>query len=97
MFQGDRFIVGFIRKEKWLWRRGHYAVQGFTKIVGFDAAFPLSRFDDPGARFWRMRRFDKRETALILDHPNGAKNIRAECIREIRRLTPKNSGGWPCR
>ena len=88
-FRGDRFVVGFIRKEKWLWRSGHYAVQGFTKIVPFDAAFPLSGFGDPSARFWHVKRLDERQTTLILEHLSGSKNIRSECIQEIKRLTPE--------
>lgn len=96
-FRGERFIVGFIRKEKWLWRGGHYAVQGFTKIVPFEAAFPLSRFGNSSARFWRGRKFDERDTAMILEHLNCAKNVRVECIHEIRRLTPRYSEEQSCR
>src|SRR5439155_1066947 len=56
-FYGDRSVVGYITKEKWLFRGDRYAVQGFTKIVPFEAAFPPSRFG-PHARHWRMRTFN---------------------------------------
>jgi hypothetical protein len=84
-FYGQRLIVGFITKARWLRRNGHYAVQGFTKVVPFEAAFNLSKFG-PRARYWRVRKFDEQETALIWDHLRSAKNIRRKCIREIRRL-----------
>jgi Nucleotide modification associated domain 3 len=86
-YRGRRFVVGYITKERWLPRRGHYAVQGFTKIVAFGDAFDLSKFGIE-ARHWRVKRFDQRETLLILEHLNRAKNIRRQCIQEIKRLTP---------
>src|ERR1700675_4406211 len=52
-FYGQRLIVGYITKERWLPRRGHYAVQGFTKVVPFQAGFNLSTFG-PRARHWRV-------------------------------------------
>lgn len=94
-FHGERLIVGYITKERWLPRNDyhHFAVQGFTKIVPFEDAFPLSRFG-PRARHWRMKTFDERETAIIFEHLAAAKNIRAECIREINRWskTPSKTG-----
>jgi hypothetical protein len=85
-FYGERLIVGYITKERWLIRGNHhhFAVQGFTKIVSFEDAFPLSKFG-PRARYWRMKTFDERETSVILEHLAPAKNIRTECIREISR------------
>jgi hypothetical protein len=85
-FYGQRLIVGYITKERWLPRRGHYAVQGFTKVVPFQAAFNLSKFG-PRARHWRVRKFDERETSVIWEHLRSAKNIRTECIYEIERLS----------
>jgi hypothetical protein len=85
-FAGKRFIVGYITKERALPRGGHFAVQGFTKVVRFEAAFPLSKFGSP-ARHWRVKKFDERETSLILEHLSGAKNIRTDCIDEMKRLS----------
>ena len=89
-FYGQRLIVGYIIKERWLPRGGHYAVQGFTKVVPFEAAFNLSKFG-PRARHWRVRKFDERETSLIWKCLRPAKNIRTQCIGEIRRFNKSNS------
>jgi len=63
-FYGERLIVVYITKERWLIRGDyhHFAVQGFTKIVSFENAFPLSKFG-PRARHWRVKTFDERETS----------------------------------
>lgn len=84
-FRGKRFIVGYIMKERWLWRGSHYAVQGFTKMVPFEHAFPLATFG-PRARHWRMKRFNQQDTSLVLEHLARAEDIRKACIREIQRL-----------
>jgi len=63
-------------------------VQGLTKIVPFEAGFDLSHFGS-AANHWRVRRFDEKETGIILEHLNAAKNIRTDCIEEIKRLTPR--------
>jgi hypothetical protein len=98
-FSGERLIVGYITKDRWLVRGNyhHFAVQGFTKIVSFENAFPLSKFG-PRARHWRVKTFDERETSIILEHLTPAKNIRAECIREIsRRSQPRSTRGSSCK
>lgn len=96
-YRGKRFIVGYVTKQRWLDRGGHYAVQGFTKIVRFEAAFPLSEFG-PRANHWRVKKLDPRETSMVLEHLAGAKNIRSECVREIRRLSnPSLSQTRRCR
>lgn len=84
-YRHKRFIVGYITKERWLSRDGHYAVQGFTKLVPLEAAFPLATFG-PRARHWRVKKLDQHQTLLVLEHLAGAKNIRSKCIREIQRL-----------
>jgi hypothetical protein len=84
-FYGQRLIVGYIIKERWLPRGGHYAVQGFTKIVPFDSAFNLCQFG-PRARFWRVRKFGEQETSDILERLDTAPDIRQKCIHEIGRL-----------
>jgi hypothetical protein len=82
---GKRLIVGYIVKERWLPRGGHYAVQGRTKVVPFDGAFDLSKFGT-GTRHWRVKKFDQQQTSLILEHLQPAKDIRKKCIQEIQRL-----------
>ncbi len=84
-YRGERFIVGYIAKDRWLWRGSHYAVQGFTKMVPFQRAFPLVKFG-PRVRHWRMKRLNERQTSLVLEHLACTKNIRTACIREIERL-----------
>jgi hypothetical protein len=95
-FYGERLIVGYIIKKRWLRRRTprgiHYAVQGFTKMVPFEAAFNLSKFGTR-ARHWRVKSFGERETSRIREHLDLAKNIRTRCIHEIERLKKVGSHG----
>lgn len=90
-YRGKRFIVGYIMKERWLDRGGHYAVQGFTKIVPFEAAFPLSQFG-PRANHWRVKKLGRRETSAVLEHLAEAKNIRSQCVHEIQHLSNQSTG-----
>ena len=84
-YHGDRLVVGYITKERWLWRGNHYAVQGFTKIVPFEYAFPLAKLGSR-SRYWRMKRLNTSQTSHILKRFAHATNIRSACIREIQRL-----------
>jgi hypothetical protein len=95
-YYGKRLVVGYIIKKRGLRRRTsegiHFAVQGSTKMVPFESAFNLSKFG-PRARNWRMKSFDERETSLIREHLDLAKNIRTKCIDELERLKKAGSHG----
>jgi hypothetical protein len=86
--EGERYIVGYIRADRFLSRGGFDAVQGETKVVAFKDAYRLDRLDpSPGHRHLRMRKLNAEEMRRVLNHLRHANNIKGRCIREIKRLS----------
>jgi len=86
-FYGERYIVGYIRVERFLPRQGFIAVQGETRIVSFKDAYPLEGLNaSKKNRHIRVRRLSVEETKRVLNHLRRFKNVKGRCIGEIRRL-----------
>jgi hypothetical protein len=84
---GERYIVGYICADRFVPREGFVAVQGKTKVVAFEDAYPLERLDpSSGYRHIRVRKLTVEEAKKILDHLRPAPNIKGKCIRELSRL-----------
>jgi hypothetical protein len=84
---GERYIVGYIRADRFLPRQGFIAVQGKTRIVAFEDAYPLERLvPSVSNRHIRVRKLSVEEAKRVLDHLRDAPNIKERCIREIERL-----------
>jgi len=99
-YEGERYIVGYIRAERFLSRGGFIAVQGETKVVAFRDAYRLERLDpSPAHRHISVKTLDAEETKQVLNHLRGASNIKIECLREIKRLQRecKNKGKPTCK
>jgi hypothetical protein len=83
--------VGYIIKEAALDRGPHWAVQGTTRLYSFEDAYPLDKIVEH-SRNVRVEKLSARQTARILDHFVGKKNILDECLRELRRLAQDHPG-----
>jgi hypothetical protein len=84
---GERYIVGYICADRSLPRRGFIAVQGKTKIVAFQDAYPLERLVPSASnRHIRVRKLSVEEAKKVLAHLRRAPDIRDKCIRELNRL-----------
>ena len=84
---GERYIVGYICADRFLPRHGFIAVQGKTKIVAFQDAYPLERLvPSAGNRHIRVRKLSVEEAKKVLDHLRRAPDIRGKCVRELNRL-----------
>lgn len=81
---GDRFVVGYILKERVLSVNGRTAIQGPTKLVSFADACPLAEVAP-----WNLRgakKLDTAATARVLDYLGPAENIYHDCVEAIERL-----------
>lgn len=86
-YEGERYIVGYIRVKRFLPRQGFVAVQGQTKLVAFKDAYRLQKLDaSPGHRHIRVKTLNAEETKRVLKHLRGATNIKGRCLQEILRL-----------
>ncbi|MGD0011158.1 MAG: hypothetical protein ABSE93_21785 [Terriglobia bacterium] len=90
-FYNQRFIVGYIRKDRALLCMGHskrwWSVQGVTKLVSFENAYLLDRY--VGGPFYKVIRFkmlDADRTAKVLAKLGKGRNILGKCKAEIERL-----------
>jgi hypothetical protein len=81
---GKLFVVGYITKEGCERRPGgFYAATGTTRLYSFGDAYPLRSNQNPR----QMRKIlGRKETARILDHLEGRRNILDKCLMEIRKL-----------
>lgn len=89
-FYNEAFIVGYIKKERKLTmsdgrRNQWFAVQGITKIVGFEDAFALGK-RNPRHFKWKK---NEAETKKILAYLKGGHNVLNQCLREIKKLNKK--------
>jgi hypothetical protein len=93
-FRGQRFVVGYMIKEKALPRRNRrckwWAVKGTTKLYSFEKAFPLSTLAK-GSRstHLRVKKLGEKETNRLLHHFERRESILEECIAEVKRLAAK--------
>lgn len=93
-YRGQRFVVGYMVKEKALPRRNRrckwWAVKGATRLYSFADAFPLSRLVK-GSRSTHLRlmKLDETETKKLLCHFKGCRNRLKACIAEVKRLGAK--------
>jgi len=93
---GERYIVGYICADRFVPRQGFIAVQGKTKIVAFQDAYPLERLvPSASSRHIRVRKLTVEEAKKVLDHLRDAPNIKERCIREIERLKSACPGMRP--
>lgn len=84
---GERYIVGYIRADRFIARQGFIAIQGRTKVVSFDEAYSLEKLDPSASnRHIRLRRLSEKEVKDVLGYLRLAPNIKGRCIREIERL-----------
>lgn len=81
-YKDHSFIVGYIVKEKALWRSDHWAIQGKTYMYSFLDAYPLP---SKNPRHQKRLKTEK-ETEKILNHFESKTNILTNCIREMNRL-----------
>lgn len=80
---GKLFVVGYIVKEDCKFRPGRfYAVSGRTRLYSFENAFRLRNANPRHAQ----RILGGAKTRRMLDHFDGRKNIRKECVERIRKL-----------
>ena len=86
----ERFVVGYLRKARALWR-GRWAVQGALRSVSFEDSFPLrDLFSGRRHRSMKLKKLDTRETEKVLARLRKGKNVLPECLREIARLKGGN-------
>jgi hypothetical protein len=86
-----KFIVGYIVKAKCMRRprqRGkeRVAAQGPTKLYSFKDAYPLARLRRERNLRHMKRLLNRDETAKVLIHFRGRRNIRQACLKELSRL-----------
>lgn len=82
---GNRYIVGYIEKERALQVDGHKAVQGPTSLYRFEDAYPLRRLHG-NPKSIRMLCLSKEQTTRVLNHFEGADNIYDECLAKVEEL-----------
>lgn len=81
----QRFIVGYIEKEHKLEFEDHWGVQGPTRLVRFEDAFPLEKVAD-SPRYVRMKKFSTKNSKRIVDHLDNQSNVFEKCLEEIENL-----------
>jgi hypothetical protein len=82
---GKPFVVGYLVKKDFEFRPGgFYAAFGDIRLYSFEHASSLL----PANRNFRHRRkiLNERETARILEHFDGVRNIFHDCLREVIKL-----------
>ena len=82
--QGDRFIVGYIEKQRALNINGRTAVQGPTKLVEFENACPLGEVAPPNLR--GAKKLGEEKTQRVLDYLDEADNVYQECVEKVKEL-----------
>jgi len=91
-----RYVVGYIVKDRWLRRshrsKTHFAIQGRTKLVSFENAFPLAQLRPRTWRFLRFGRLTPAETNRLLRKFGNAPSILRRCVRAVGALqkSPRN-------
>lgn len=86
-----RFIVGYIRRDRALFCKGHgkswWSVQGFIKLVSFEEAYLLDHsVGGPHYKTIRRSLLDEGQTAKVLAKLQKGRNILDRCKAEIKRL-----------
>ena len=89
-YYNERFIVGYIIKQRFIDCENHYAVQGKTKLYSFTDAYPMKQLFPSTYKNIRVKKLSGNETKKILDHFKGKQNILQDCVEEIKRLEKKN-------
>jgi len=88
-YQGKRFIVGYIIKQKAIARSGKgkhwWAVQGKTRLYCFEEAYRLGNLIGR-VRIRGPKKLDSKETARVLDHFDQRRDTSAQCLQELERL-----------
>lgn len=82
--QGDRFIVGYIEKQRALKINGRTAVQGPTKLVAFEDACPLDEVAPPN--LLGAKKLGEEKTQRVLDYLDEADNVYEECVEKVEEL-----------
>jgi hypothetical protein len=91
---GQRYIVGYLDKERAIDRSGHFAVQGDISLYSFDEAYPLGELHDSPEKI-RMLKTDREETAAILEHLGEGTNRFEDCLArtlELEKQIGRSSG-----
>jgi len=89
-FRGRRFVVGYMVKEKALWRGKQWAVKGATRLYSFADALPLSEVVKGGtSTHLRLKKLGETETKELLCHFKGRRSRLKACIAEVKRLGAK--------
>jgi hypothetical protein len=99
-YRNRRFIVGYLQKDRALWRagksnpEGHWAVQGPVHMVSFHDSFPLKDlFRGSNGTYMRFRCLNGSQTRMVLRKLNRGKDILDECIEELGRLKSNVNAG----
>jgi hypothetical protein len=85
--EGERLIVGYIEKERILNIGGRTAVQGPTKLVSFEDAYPLSKVAPTNLR--GAKKLSQEKTEKVLESLRNADNIYNECVDAVEELEKK--------
>ncbi|OAQ53954.1 hypothetical protein HTG_00055 [Natrinema mahii] len=91
-FYDERYIVGYIEKERKLDMGDHLAVQGPTRLVRFENAIPLSEVAE-SPRYVRMKKFDEATTRQLVNQLDQHPNVFEKCIEEVERLKEEDESG----
>jgi len=80
------YVVGYLQKDRWLRRRGFYAVMGKTKMFSFDDAFEVRGLTPAQNARHVPKKLSVAQTARILDSFEGKSNIVGEWLRRVSAL-----------
>lgn len=91
-FYNQRYIVGYIEKERKLDMGDHWAVQGPTRLVRFEDAIPLADVAS-SPRYVRMKKFDETTTQHIVNHLDSKPDVLDECLEAVEKLKDQRELG----
>jgi hypothetical protein len=80
------YVVGYLTKDRWLRRRGFYAVMGKTRMFSFEDAFALSGLTPVENPRHVPKKLSVAETARILDSFEGKRDIVSEWVTRVCSL-----------
>lgn len=93
-YYNRKCIVGFISKKNYLSilkklsNKSHYAVLGDIYLFSFNDSLPINYLGYKEGI--RVKKVDEKETRIVLNHFKDKKNIKNDCVKEIKRLDKNN-------
>lgn len=91
---GERYIVGYLEKQRALDMGDHYAAQGPISLYAFEDGYPGSKLDCATDKP-RMYKLDEAETSKVMDHFADKKDIFEDCLAatlDLERRIDRNLG-----